>query len=71
LWCAKLGFGHYGSLGIKICGWRAMTDPQLMRRGEVYVFLHPAAASALRQSDCWGLPGDRIDIMEESGSDQR
>lgn len=60
----KLGFGHYGSLGINL-RLEGMTDPQLMRRGEVYVFLHPQLQVPYVKR-LLGLPGDRIDISEEA-----
>lgn len=60
----KLGFGHYGSLGFTLLA-PGVTEPQRMRRGEVYVFYHPQLQVPYVKR-LIGLPGERIDISEEA-----
>lgn len=55
---SKLGFGHYGSLGFTLLS-PGVRDPQRMRRGEVYVFLHPELQVPYVKR-LLGLPGDQL-----------
>tara|TARA_R110002051_G_scaffold17586_2_gene51329 strand:- start:188455 stop:189252 length:798 start_codon:yes stop_codon:yes gene_type:complete len=60
----KLGFGHYGSLGINLLT-PGVSDPRQMRRGEMYVFLHPEL-NVPYVKRLLGLPGDRLEFTEQA-----
>lgn len=61
---SKLGFGHYGSLGFTLLT-PGISDPQRMRRGEVYVFLHPEL-NVPYVKRLLGLPGDELEFNEQA-----
>lgn len=59
----KLGFGHYPSFGFNL--WSpGVSDPQQMRRGEMYVFLHPEL-NVPYVKRLLGLPGDRLEFTQQ------
>lgn len=56
----KWGFGHYGSFGLNLLT-PGLTDPQRMRRGQVYVFYHPELQVPYVKR-LLGLPGDTVEV---------
>ncbi|MFO7704161.1 MAG: signal peptidase I [Halopseudomonas sp.] len=60
----KWGFGHYGSFGINLLT-PGVTDPQRMRRGQVYVFYHPELQVPYVKR-LLGLPGDTVEVSDKA-----
>lgn len=60
----KLGFSHYSSLGINL-QITGLSDPQQMRRGKIYVFLHPEL-NVPYVKRLLGLPGDKLEFTEQA-----
>lgn len=60
----KWGFGHYGSFGINL-RTPGVTDPQRMRRGQVYVFYHPELQVPYVKR-LLGLPGETVEVTDKA-----